>query len=59
MPEDQHLDRVQEYVLTLMKKEIVFYEATKECLKVLKSLKSCLYSLLPYYVEAERCFGAA
>ena len=29
--EDQHLDRVQENVLTHMKKEMTFYEATKEC----------------------------
>ena len=58
-PEDQHLDRVQENILTLMKKEMTFYETTKECPKVLKSLKSCLNSLPPFSVEAERCFGAA
>jgi len=58
-PEDQHLDRVQENVLTHIKNEMTFYEATKECPKVLKSLKSCLNSLPPSSVEAERCFSAA
>jgi len=58
-PEDQHLDRVHENVLTHIKKEMTFYEATKECTKVLKSLKCCLNSLPPSSVEAERCFSAA
>lgn len=57
--EDQHLDRVQENVLTHIKREMTFYEATKECPKVLKRLKSCLNSLPPSSVEAERCFSAA
>ena len=57
-PEDQHLDHVQKNILTHMKK-ITFYEATKECPKVLKSLKSCLNSLPPSSVEAEWCFSAA
>ena len=58
-PDNQHLDRVQENILTHTKKEMTFYEATKECLKVLKSLKSCLNSLSPSSVEVERCFSAA
>jgi len=32
-PADQHLDRVQENVLTHIKKEMTFYEATQECPK--------------------------
>jgi len=36
-PEDQHLNRLQENVLTHIKKEMTFYEATKECPEVLKS----------------------
>jgi len=59
LPEDQHLDRVQENVFTHIKWEMTFYEATEECPKVLKSLKSCLNSLPPSSVEAERCFSAA
>ena len=55
-PEDQHLDRVQENVLTHMKKKMTFYGSTKECPK---SLKSCPNSLPPSSVEAERCLGAA
>ena len=53
-PEDRHLDRVQENVLTHMKKEMTFYGATKECPKILKSLKSCPNSLPPSSVEVER-----
>jgi len=34
-PEYQHLDRVQENVLTHIKKETAFYEATRECPKIL------------------------
>ena len=58
-PDDQHLHRVQENALTRMKKNITFYEATQEYPKVLKSLKSCLNSLPPFSVKAERCFIAA
>ena len=36
--------------------EMTFYKATKECPKV---LKSCLNSLLPFSVKAERYFSAA
>ena len=46
-------------VLTHIKKEMTFYEATNECPKVLKCLKHCLESLPPSSVEAERCFSAA
>ena len=34
-PEYQHLDRIQENVLTHIKKEMTFYEATRECPKIL------------------------
>ena len=37
---------------------MTFYEATKECPKVLKSLKYCLNSLSPSSVEAESRFRA-
>ena len=58
-PEDQHLDRFQENVLKHIKKEMTFYEATRECPKVLTIIKSYLNSLPPSSVEAERCFSAA
>ena len=38
---------------------MTFYIATKECPKVLKSLKFYLNSLPPSSVEADRCFSAA
>ena len=57
--EDQHLDRFQENILNHIKKEMTFYEATRECPKILKIVKSCLNSLPPSSVEAERCFSAA
>ena len=38
---------------------MTFYEATMECPKILKTLKSCLNSLPSSSVEAERCFSAA
>ena len=59
LPKNQPWKPVQKNVLTHFKKEITFYEATKECPKVLKSLKSCLNSLPLSSVEAERCFSAA
>ena len=34
--EDQHLDRFQENILNHIKKEMTFYEATRECPKILK-----------------------
>ena len=58
-PEYQHLDRIQQNVLTHIKKEMTFYEATRECPKILTIIKSCLNSLSPSSVEAERCFSAA
>ena len=58
-PEDQHLDCGQENILTYIKKKKTRYEATEECSKVLKSLKSCLNSLPPFFIKAERCFSAA
>ena len=58
-PSDQHLDRIQENVLTRIKKEMTFYEATRECPVVLAIIKSCLNSLPPSSVEAEKCFSAA
>jgi len=58
-PEYQHSDRIQENVLTHIKKEMTFYEATRECPKILTIIKSCLNSLSPSSVEAERCFSAA
>ena len=58
-PEDQHLDRFQENVLNHIKKKMTFYEATRECPKILKIIKSCQNSLPPSSVEAERCFSAA
>ena len=57
--EDQHLDRFQENILNHIKKEMTFYKATRECPKILKIIKSCLNSLPPSSVEAERCFSAA
>ena len=57
-PSDQHLDRIQENVLTCIK-EMTFYEATRECPVVLAIIKSCLNSLPPSSVEAEKCFSAA
>ena len=57
--EDQHLDRFQENMLNHIKKEMTFYEATRECPKILKIIKSCLNSLPPFSVEVERCFSAA
>ena len=36
--------------------EMTFYEATKECPKI---LKSCLNSLPPSSAKAERCFSAS
>ena len=59
LTEDQHLDRFQENILNHIKKEMMFYEATRECFKILKIIKSCLNSLPPSSVEAERCFSAA
>ena len=41
--EDQHLDRVQENVLTHMKQKMTFYKATKECPKVLSKITSTLF----------------
>ena len=53
-PQDQ-----QYSILTHIKKEMTFYEATNECPKVLKRLRSSLKSLPPSSVEAERSFSAA
>lgn len=46
-------------ILTHIKKEMTFFEATQECPKALKMLKNCLDTLPPSSVEAERCFSAA
>ena len=58
-PENQHLNHIQENVLTYIKKEMTFYEVTKECPKVLKILKSCVNLISSSSVEAEKCFNAA
>ena len=58
-PEDQHLDHFQENILNHIKKVMTIYEATRECPKILKIIKSCLNSLPLSSVEAERCFSAA
>ena len=57
--ENLHFNHLQENVLTYIKKEMTFYQATKECPKVLKIMKSCLNSLPSSSVEAEKCFSAA
>ena len=45
--------------MTRIKKEMTFYQATRECSKVLAIKKSCVNSHPPSSVKAERCFGAA
>ena len=42
-----------------IKKQIAFYEATKESPKVLRKLKFCLDCIPPSLVESERFFSAA
>jgi len=37
-----HRNEIQENSLTHLKKEMAFYEATKECRKVFRNLKFCL-----------------
>ena len=58
-PRNQHLDHIQENVLTRIKNAMTFYKAAMECLKVLAMIKSHLNSLPPSSVKAERRFSAA
>ena len=51
-----HGNKTQENRSAHIKKEMAFYEDTKECPKVLRKLKFCVDCVPPSSVESEKCF---